>query len=105
VRRRASPKRTAQRAARGDRAERAFRSALAPTPRGVRAHAACAPACAAAKRASAHAARTPSPNAADDAPSTRSVWAENLPVVGSGIRDVRYIFLTRLRETVRPSCS
>ena len=31
----------------------------------------------------------------------RSVWAENLPVVGSGIRDVRYIFLTRLRETAR----
>jgi hypothetical protein len=30
-----------------------------------------------------------------------SVWAENLPVVGSGIRDVRYIFLTRLRETAR----
>jgi hypothetical protein len=31
----------------------------------------------------------------------RSVWAENLPVVGSGLRDVRYIFLTRMRETVR----
>ena len=30
-----------------------------------------------------------------------SVWAENLPVVGPGLRDVRYLFLTRMRETAR----
>lgn len=30
-----------------------------------------------------------------------SVWAENLPIVGSGLRDVRYIFLSRMRDTVR----
>ena len=30
-----------------------------------------------------------------------SVWAENLPLVGPGLRDVRYVFLSRMRITVR----
>ena len=28
-------------------------------------------------------------------------WAENLPVVGSGLRNVRYVFLSRMQEIVR----
>jgi hypothetical protein len=31
----------------------------------------------------------------------RRVWAENLPLVGPGLRDVRYVFLSRMRVTVR----
>lgn len=36
-----------------------------------------------------------------------SVWAESLPLVGPGLRDVRYVFLSRMRITVRglDSCS
>ena len=31
------------------------------------------------------------------------MWAESLPIVGPGLRDVRYVFLSRMRITVRPA--